>query len=230
MAQASAPATALVLEDVRRIFGARLEAFVSYAPEVAPSPSLAIVTSLDLADLTACAHRVGRWLADGAAAPIVLTRREFARSLDAFPVEFGEILARHTTLFGDDPFTGLDVVPADLRRACETRVRSLLLHVREDYIEAAASQRAVAAVVTDSAPEFRALLALAARLDGAQTAGHGLAAWAAQRLGLDPKLVSDVIHLAVQSTASHVDAARLFPDYLAATEQLARHIDEWPLP
>ena len=124
-------AAALVLDDLRRIFGQRLEAFVTYAPAVSPRPSLALVSSLDLADLTACAARASRWASAGAATPVVLPRHEFARSLDAFPVEFGEILAHHETLHGDDPFVGLSVAPADLRRACEAQIRSLLPKAEE---------------------------------------------------------------------------------------------------
>ncbi len=221
-------AAALVLDDLRTIFGARLEAFVTYAPAVTPSPSLALVTSLALADLTACAGRARRWRAAGAATPVVLTRREFARSLDAFPVEFGEIIARHDTLHGDDPFAGLSVAPGDLRRACEGQVRSLLLHIREDYMEAGGTRRAVAAVVTDSAPEFRALLRQVAHLDGQPGDDGQLAPWAASRLGLDARVVSDVLHVATDNAQSGVDPGRLFPQYLAVAEQLARHIDEWP--
>src|SRR6187401_904368 len=100
-----APATVqAVLADLQAIFGARLEAFVVYAPTNTPRPSVAIVHSLDLADLTACAARAARWQRAGAATPVLLTRREFARSLDAFPVEFGEIIETHEKLFGDDPF------------------------------------------------------------------------------------------------------------------------------
>ena len=226
----SRPATsaALVLDDLRTIFGARLEAFVTYAPTVSPAPSLALVTSLDLADLSACAVKVRRWQQHGAATPVVLTRREFARSLDAFPVEFGEIITHHETLHGDDPFVGLTVAPGDLRRACEAQIRSLLLHIREDYMEAGGAHRAVAAVVLDSAAEFRALLSLVARLDGERGDQRHLAQWAADRLGLDAKVVSDVLHIANELERSGIDAARLFPQYLAVTEQLARHIDEWP--
>lgn len=218
----------LVLHDLRTIFGTRLEAFVSYAPAASPRPSLALVTALDLADLTACAARVHRWQQGGAATPVVLTRREFARSLDVFPLEFGEIIAHHETLHGEDPFAGLVVAPRDLRRACESQIRSLLLHLREDYMEAAAAPRAIAAMVIDSAAEFRALLSLVARLDGQAAEPRQLAPWAAARLGLDVATVADVLHIAGEREGSGVDAARLFPHYLAATEQLARHIDEWP--
>lgn len=228
MASRTETPAALVLDDLRTIFGGRLEAFVTYAPAVTPQPSLALVTSLDLADLAACAAKVRRWQQTGLATPVVLTRREFARSLDAFPVEFGEIITHHETLYGEDPFAGLVVAPRDLRRACESQIRSLLLHIREDYMEAAGAHRAIAAVVLDSAAEFRALLSLVARLDGQRGDQRQLAQWSAERLGLDGKVVSDVLHIANELERSGVDAARLFPQYLAATEQLARHIDEWP--
>lgn len=228
MSRAAPSPVAVVLDDLRTVFGERLVALVTYAPHVAPRPSLALVTSIELADLTACAHRARQWRQGGAATPVVLTRGEFARSLDAFPVEFGEILAHHDTLFGDDPFTGLSVAPADLRRACEAQVRSLLLHVREDYMEAAGAPRAVAALVTDSAADFRALLTLTARLDGLDGDPNAVVAWASERLGLDGRVVSDVLHLANDADRSGVDAGRLFPGYLLAVEQLARHIDEWP--
>lgn len=227
MAASSSNVASVVLADLQRIFGPRLDAFVTYGASLSPRPSLALVHALTLADLTACAACARRWQDAGAATPVLLTRQEFARSLDVFPVEFGEIIARHDTLFGDDPFAGLSVAPGDLRRACEGQVRSLLLHVREDYMEAAGRGREVARVVSESAPEFRALLMLLARLDGQQLDRQQLAAWAAGTLQLDPKVTSDALHLAHDAEHSGVDAGRLFPAYLAALEQLARHVDEW---
>jgi hypothetical protein len=217
----------VVLADLQAIFAARLEAFVVYAPTHTPRPSVAIVDSLELADLTACASRAARWQRAGAATPVVLTRREFTRSLDAFPVEFGEIIDTHETLLGDDPFAGLSVALPDLRRACEGQTRSLLLHLREDYMEAGGEGRVITELVVDSAPEFRALLSLLARLDGRRLSGRDLATWADERLGLDPRPVSDVLHVANGAERSQVDAVRLFPAYLAAIERLARRVDEW---
>lgn len=228
MAAASSTVASLVLADLQSIFGARLESFVTYAPSVSPRPSLALVRSLEMADLASCAARVKAWQQAGAATPVLLTGQEFARSLDVFPVEFGEIIANHETHFGDDPFVGMVVASRDLRRACEGQVRSLLLHVREDYMEAAGAPREVARVVVDSAAEFRALLSLLSRLDGQRLDRQQLAAWAADRLHLDAKVVSDALHIAHDADRSGVDAGRLFPAYLGAIEQLSRHIDEWP--
>lgn len=216
-----------VLEDLRKVFGPRLTAFVVYAPGRVPQPSLAVVSSLTFDDLAACARFAPGWHRADLATPILLPDGEFGRSLDAFPVEFGEIIATHTTLAGSDPFTGLHVAPADLRRACEAQVRSLLLHLREDYVEAAAEPAAVTALVVHSAPEFRTVLGLLARLDDHPRAEAELATWATERLGLDRTTVTDLVRVAASPAQSGVDAVQLFPAYLAATETLARRIDEW---
>ena len=47
--------------------------------------------------------------------------QEFERSLDAFPVEYGDIIAHHVVVTGDDPFAGLSV----RRRRPAPRVRAL---------------------------------------------------------------------------------------------------------
>lgn len=216
----------IVLTDLQAVFGSRLEALVTYAPDRSPQPSLAVVASLTFDDLAACARHTRPWLRAGFATPVILTRAEFARSLDAFPVEFGEIIASHSTVFGDDPFTGLTVAPADLRRACEAHVRTLLLHLREDYMEAGADPRAIRALVIDSAPEFRALLRLLARLDGKRLAATELVDWATERLGVDRTTVTELVTVAAKP-ARGFDGAKIFPAYLAATELLARRIDEW---
>ncbi len=160
---------------------------------------------------------------------MLLTRREFARSLDAFPVEFGEIIDTHETLFGDDPFAGLIVAarrPApglrgpDAHRCCCTCARTTW----KPPATAAPSPR----LVVDSAPEFRALFepAGAARRPSPRPAATWRS-WAAERLALDPRTVSDVLHVANTPDGSGVDAVRLFPAYLAAVEHLARRVDEW---
>ena len=128
-----------VLADLQSIFGARLQAFVVYAPaQHADGRAWRSCSRSTWPTSTACAARAGRWQRAGAATPVVLTRREFARSLDAFPVEFGEIIDDPRDVVRRRPVRrAVSVAPADLRRACEGQTRSLLLHLREDYMEAA---------------------------------------------------------------------------------------------
>jgi hypothetical protein len=217
-----------VVRDLQRIFADRLEAVVAYGlPPHEPAPSLALVRSLAMEDLEAMAIAAPGWRHDGAATPLVIPRDEFVRSLDAFPIEYGEIIATHVTVHGADPFEGLAVNPLDVRRAIEVQATSHLLHLRENYIELGARRAEIDALVRESAPAFAGLLRRMAHLDGmpAGTAG-ALSHWAVNRAGLDARVVGDLLALDGDTTAT-VDAVRLFPAYLGTVTALLRVIDRW---
>ena len=219
-----------VVDDLRRVFGSRLVSVVAYGRTEASAvrrPSLALVSSLTPDDLEQCAACVRGWHTAGAATPLLLPRDEFEQSLDSFPVEFGEIIAEHVPVYGDDPFAGVSVSAADLRRAAEVHARSLLLHLRENYLETGGQAVAVADLVTSAAPGFATLLRLLARLEAQPvTSVADLDRFAASRIELDPRSVGDLLHLA-EGSGNGIDAGRLFPDLLAALDALARHVDRW---
>ena len=122
---------------------------------------------IGVADLDGLRGQARRWQADGLAVPLMIGRREFARSLDVFPLEFGAIISSHRVVFGDDPFAGLAVKDQDVRRACEIDVKGHLLHLRESYVESHGELTAVARLVEASAGALRTLAGNVARLDGA---------------------------------------------------------------
>lgn len=218
-----------MLTDLRRIFGERLESVVAYGPANQPVPHcLALVATLTLDDLIALAASSNTWREAGAATPLVVPHDEFARSLDAFPIEYGEIVDTHVPLHGHDPFAGIVITEGDLRRAMEVQAASLLLHLRENYIETGGRPAAVERLVHDSAPTFVALLRRLARLDGQSTLdAAAVARWATETMGLDPRVVGDALALA-GGPAQGVDALRLFPAYLATATALRQIIDRWP--
>jgi hypothetical protein len=228
MATSHGGPVAVALHDLQHIFGERLQAMVAYGrPDASPVPSLVLVRSITAADLDECAARVASWHRAGCATPLLLTRDEFAGSLDAFPIEYGEIIESHRLVFGIDPFIGLTIRTEDLRRECETLVKSHLVHLRENYIECRGRQADVAALVAEAAPAFALILRRLARLDGAPAETNAdLSAYAARRPGLDARVVGDVLAMAGHNAAG-VDAIRIYPGYLAAVEQLRRFIDSW---
>lgn len=218
----------LVVAGLRRTFGDRLVAVVAYGrPSREWSHSLALVTSLTMDDLTGLAAAAPGWHRAGAATPLVIPRDEFARSLDAFPIEYGDIIDAHTVLVGDDPFAAVRIDRLDFRRAVEVQAASHLLHLREDYIETGGRPTAVGTLVHDSAPGFAQLLRRMAHLDDAPAdSAAALSHWAATRAGLDARIVGDVLALAGEGVPA-VDAARLFPDYLFTVSALRQFVDQW---
>jgi hypothetical protein len=222
-----------LVADLRRVFGARLRSVVGYGPALddvadAPLSCLALVDTLGLADLEACAALDTEWERRHLGTPLVVPEQEFRRSLDAFPLEYGEIIRSHARLFGDDPFEGLEISREDLRRACETQVKSHLLHLRESFIESGNRPLRVAELVTASAPAFASLLRNVAQLNGAHAAGRSEATLeGARTAGIPEGVVRDVLALERPKGLPTADAARLFPQYLAAVEQLAKAVDTW---
>ena len=230
MATAAAERAGTLLSDLRRIFGERLRSLITYGDHVdsAPLTCLALVTSLDTVDLDACARAVHGWHRQGLATPLILPEHEFRRSLDAFPLEYGEIIRAHERIVGRDPFAGITIAGDDLRRACETQIKSHLVHLRQGFLEAGSKPSNIAELVAASAPAFAALLRNVARLNGVnsndrmQTTREG-----ARRAGLPEGIVTEILALEHAATIPTGDPARLFPEYLAAVEQLARAVNSW---
>jgi hypothetical protein len=222
----------VLVADLRGIFAARLHAVVIYgrhatgpAAPGTPVHTLVRVESIGVADLEACARRVTAWRREGLAVPLLMAADEFARALDAFPAELGAILNNYRVVFGPDPFDGLAVPKADLRRACEVEARGHLLHLREGFIESAGQPEAIAALVSASAPALKTLLGNLAHLDGSTEMAPS--SYATARLGPHHGRTLAAVVALVDTPIASTDAARSFPQYLAATEALVAYIDRW---
>jgi len=228
-------------KELREIFGSRLQSLVLYGQraqpahqahanhghDAPPTHTLAIVGSMTPEDLRACALRVEAWHAAGLATPLLIAEHEFEQSLDAFPMEFGAILADHTIVAGANPFASLAVDPADLRRACEVQARSHLLHLREGFLETRGRSDALADLIVQSAAAFAALVASVARLEGQKTDDRAAAARHVERILEAPGAVTDVTKLAGHHEITSADAERLFPPYLDAVNRLVSYVDGW---
>jgi hypothetical protein len=226
--------------DLRGIFGSRLQSLVIYGQrahaghpdthhghDTRPTPTLAVVESMTHDDLRSAAGRVAAWHTAGLATPLLIAAREFERSLDAFPLEFGAILADHVVVSGSNPFAALAVDAADVRRACEVQARSHLLHLREGFLETRGRADALSDLIVQSAGAFAALIASVARLEGRATDDPAGAARHVERVLDLPGAVFEVTKLAGVKEISSTEAERLFPPYLAAVERLVSHVDGW---
>jgi hypothetical protein len=228
---------------LREIFGGRLQSLAVYGQRAAqadqgahaghghggpPARTLAIVETLTPDDLRACAGRVEAWHGAGLATPLIFAAHEFEQSLDAFPLEFGAILADHTVAAGANPFAGLAVAPADVRRACEVQARSHLLHLREGFLETRGRGDALSVLIVRSAPAFAALVSSIARLDGHATDDAASAARHVERiLGTGSSAVAEVVKLVGAHDITSAEGERLFAPYLDAVTRLVKHVDGW---
>jgi hypothetical protein len=219
--------------DLHEVFGNRLYSFCAYGHLIDAEDevqSIVLVDRLAFQDLAACVPLARKWDKAGLAVPLILERDEFARTLDVFPLEYGEIIANHVHIYGDDPFDGLGVSAEDLRRGCEFHAKSHLIHLREAFLETGGDPKAVARLISASAPGYRRLLtnlvSLVSPGDG-KVDGHDLAVAAERTVGVPAEITNEI--LAAQSTmpSTIVDPTALLARYVEAVERLWEYVDAW---
>jgi hypothetical protein len=228
---------ARLADDLASIFGARLRAVLVFGTHARPHPrtvkapvqTLALVETLSYADLAAGAERSERWQSQGLDMPLLMPASEFRQSLDAFPVEYGDIIAHHILVRGEDPFAGLAVAPQDLRRACEVNVRSHAIHLREGFLLAAHRPRELAELIVSSAGPFVSLVQTFALVTGApqQMPPDALAAHVGRATGLDSELLGRLLRIEEDRTLDPSEAVQLYPPYLDVVHGLVQAIDTW---
>ncbi len=233
-----------LLADLRAVFDTRLRSLVVYeAHGVIGEASatdegelqhgehvhtLVVVDQLRHADLARLAPLSKAWTKRGLAVPLMLGVGEVRRSLDAFPLEFSQMIARHVVVAGEHPFAGLEVADADLRRACETQARSHLLHLRQGFIQTDGDPGALARLVAASAIPLRALLTNIARLYGINArTPDALLHFASEHLHLSADSLRPVLTHQKSERFHDLDVAAFFPGHLQAVERLVALVDEW---
>ena len=224
--------------ELQRLFGPRLRSICAYALEnrnESETHTIVFVDRLSFDDLAACAPLAKGWAAKGLAVPLVLEEREFSRSLDVFPLEYGEIIAHHLVIFGSDPFAGISVSEHDRRRGCELQAKSHLIHLREAYLETGGDTRSVGRMIAASAEGFRRLLenlVPLVRPAATHPSGHPeLADEAEALIGVPAALTRDVLAtVSSEGPSTIADPTALLGRYVEAVQDIWEFVDAWKRP
>ena len=161
--------------------------------------------------------------------PLILSRAEWDRANDAFPIEITDMRLSYQVLRGSDPLAGVQVDLGDLRKALEREFRGKLLRLRQGYVAAANDPSALGVVAGRSAGTlmvlFRALLVLLGRQvprDPLQLAAAG-----AEALGVDGEPLLHVVrHRAERGWRC---TAEEFERYMEMADRAVRFLDQLQL-
>lgn len=222
-----------LLRDLDAVFGARLHAVGVYQVSEPDDRlhALALVDRLTFHDLGACVPLADEWLRRGIAVPLILSRDELRRTLDAFPLEYAAIAATLIPLRGGNPFEGTPPARADIRRALEAQANSHLIHLREGFLESRGEAFAIGRLLASSVAPFRTLLAGIARLVEPSPQGalsdERLAAFAERRMGIPSAVVREVFATAGGHHAAIAEPSALLALYVDAAERVWTFVDAW---
>jgi predicted nucleotidyltransferase len=191
---------------------------------------LVIVDSLPLARLRAVAAVSRAWAEDGNPPPMTFTLNEWKSSSDIFPMEYADILERHRVLYGDPPFDGIKVSPADLRLQVEQQTMGKLLQLRQATMGAGGDSKRQLDVLEKSLSTLMVIFRGIARLVGQVPSQdyEELTQSLARRAGFaaDP-FVRVIRHARGTEKISREGAAGILEGYLAAMERLVAYLNEF---
>jgi hypothetical protein len=118
-----------------------------------------ILEDLSPAALRTLSEPFGLWRKSGYEPPLVISRAEWLRATDVFPLEITDMHCGHEVLRGVDPLAGLPrVAPEDLRHALEREFRGKLLRLRQGYVAAANDSSVLGSLASQSARTILVLL------------------------------------------------------------------------
>jgi hypothetical protein len=185
-----------------------------------------VAEALSPPTLAALGGAFAGWAKSGLEPPLLITRAEWARATDVFPIEIADMRAGYQLLRGADPLDGVAAAPADLRQALEREFRGKLLRLRQGYAAAAGDPAALGTLAIRSAATIlvllRGLLTLVGR--GIPKDPLQLAVAGAEALGVDSEPLLLV-------TRHRGDAAwrcppESFEAYMDVAARAARFLDQ----
>ena len=161
--------------------------------------------------------------------PLLMTRAEWQRVTDVFPIEITDMRAGYQVLRGTDPLTDAAVLPSDLRRALEREFRGKLLRLRQGYAAANPDPGALGTLAAQSAGTVMVLLRAMLTLLGKQVPADPLelAHSAEEAVGASKESVARVVqHRGKRGWRCGVVE---FEEYMAAVERAAQLLDQLQL-
>jgi predicted nucleotidyltransferase len=158
--------------------------------------------------------------------PLILSRAEWNRANDAFPIEITDMRLSYQVLRGSDPLTGVLVDLGDLRKALEREFRGKLLRLRQGYSTYAPEPAALGSLGLQSAATILVLLRGVLTVVGkpVPTESTELAGAAAALIGFEPEHLLHVVRH--RSDREWRCGASEFENYMNAVEQTAQFVDQ----
>lgn len=199
-----------------------------YFPATSDINLLLVLDEAGPATLRALQPAFEAWRARTPEPPLILSRAEWARASDVFPIELTDMQAAHRILRGSDPLMGAVVHRADLRRALEGELRGKLLRLRQGYTLLAQHPAELGRLAVSSAPTalvlFRCLLTLAGRPAADPADARGIVTASAASAGFPADPVLEVVtHRG--DTGWRCPSDR-FEAYLDAIVRTAQYVDQ----
>jgi predicted nucleotidyltransferase len=197
-----------------------------YIPGRSDINLMLVIDQLSPQVLRSLGRGFGAWRKAARDAPLVLSRAEWDRASDAFPIEISDMKSSYKVLRGSDPLQNAQIDLADLRKALEREFRGKLLRLRQGYATYAPDPAALGGLGLQSAATILVLLRGVLTLLGKAVPHDALelAVQAAAAVGFEGEHLLHVVRHRVDREWRC--NAPEFENYMEAVEQTARFLDQ----
>ena len=187
---------------------------------------LLIVDHVDFDVLAALVQPVAAWVKQDAPPPLVMSRKEWGRSSDVFPIEITDMKTSYRVLRGMDPLDGLVVTKDSLRWTLERELRGTLNKLRQGYLPVGLRPEDLGRFVQESISSVVVLLRSLLALTGKESRGgaRSVVDWAAALVGFNPAPLLRT--LAARGPGRWSCGREEFEGYMLAVERTVTFVDE----
>lgn len=161
-------------QELKRVYGENLKSVVLYGSAASGDYDenfsdfniLVVVERFDVAQFKKTAKTMRAWTRAGNPPPLMFTWDRLQKSEDVFPIELMEMKENHRVLFGDDPFTNLEIRSNNFRLELERELKSNLIKLRERFLLTADTPKKVQQLLVEANSTFLILFRNVLRLKG----------------------------------------------------------------
>jgi len=224
------------LTDVDRAIGAGYSAVLygsaardDFIPGRSDINLMLVLEQVTPSNLRSLGRAFAAWRKSTPEPPLLLSRSEWSRATDAFPIEITDMRLSYEVLRGSDPLQGVQVDREDLRQSLEREFRGKLLRLRQGYATYAPEPAALGSLGLQSAATILVLLrsVLTVIQRPVPMGANELSTAAAEAVGFEPEHLLHVVRHRVEREWRC--GAPEFENYMGAVEQTARFVDQLQL-
>jgi predicted nucleotidyltransferase len=223
--------------DYQKAFGSDLLSVILYGSgargEYVPKKSdlnfMIVLTENGINRLSKAIPLVSKWHKQRVSTPLFLKLDSIASSLDTFPIEFLNIKAAYTVVYGDDCLKNLAFDKHYVRLQCEREIKGKLVQLRKFFLETAGNWRKTEALISASLPAFFSLFQAIVLLKDKKPVAErqALIITAAQETGLNKDLFLEL--LAIRAGQKKLASSQVIPlmeKYIVEIQKLSDFIDQ----
>jgi predicted nucleotidyltransferase len=169
------------------------------------------------------------WVDKNLPPPLIMTRAEWRRASDVFPVEITDMKTAYRVLRGSDPVSGLSVRRDDHRRALEREFRGKLNRLRQAFVPSERDPESLGTIARQSIASvtvvYRSLLVLVG--ESVPDSLGAVLTRAGQVVGFGTQALVDIA--AHRGDSGWKCSRPAFEEYLSAVERTVEYVDQLQL-